>query len=175
MSFTLRQRSIGWAAVLLVCLALFIGLTIKVNSVRSEVRLAERRIIQLERQKMVLETEFQTRANQQQLSDWNAVDFGYVAPLARQFVEDERKLASLGAPRGIDAPEPIQMALGDGEDTGGDDGETLLSMVSPLTGQAFGPDETETRAAPRDAVTAATLGERLARRSGTAQLRSMAE
>ena len=41
-----RIRSIGWAAVLLTCFAFTVALTFKVNSVKSEVRLAERQIVE---------------------------------------------------------------------------------------------------------------------------------
>ena len=94
-----RMRSIGWAAVLAVCIALFIGLTFQVNSVKSQVRLAERHIVALEREKMMLETEFETRASQQQLANWNTVEFGYRAPRADPFLENERELAGLGSRR----------------------------------------------------------------------------
>ena len=40
-----RVRSIGWAAVLLICLALTAVLTFKVNAVKSQVRLTERKIV----------------------------------------------------------------------------------------------------------------------------------
>jgi hypothetical protein len=105
-----RPRQASWIATLLVCTALFVALTLRVNAVKSEVRLAERRIVSLERQKMLLETEFETRANQQQLSAWNSVDFGYRAPGADQFLETERQLAALGTPRAKGAPEPIRVA-----------------------------------------------------------------
>ena len=39
-----RLRSIGWAAVLVVCAALTMALTLKVNAVKSQVRLTERKI-----------------------------------------------------------------------------------------------------------------------------------
>lgn len=105
-----RLRQASWIAVLLVCAALFIALTLRVNAVKSEVRLAERRIVSLERQKLLLETEFETRTNQQQLAAWNNVDFGYRAPGADQFLETERQLAALGTPRAAGAPEPIRVA-----------------------------------------------------------------
>jgi hypothetical protein len=38
-------RSIGWAAVLLTCFALLVALTFRVNAVKSQVRLTERRIV----------------------------------------------------------------------------------------------------------------------------------
>ena len=92
----------------------------------------------LEREKELLEIEFQTRANQQQLANWNRVEFGYQAPEASQYLENERQLASLGMPRRADAPEPIRVALapveGDGE---------FPSFVSPLTGEPAEADEIE--------------------------------
>ena len=77
-----RLRQIGWAVVLGACIAGFVVLTFRVNAVKSEVRLAERQIVSLEREKLMLETEFETRSNQLQLAAWNRVDFGYVAPSA---------------------------------------------------------------------------------------------
>lgn len=106
-----RIRQIGWALVLACCFALLLALTFKVNAVKSDVRLVERRIVAAERARMMLEVEFQTRASQQQLSDWNKVEFGYHAPRADQYLESERQLAALGTPRGIDAPKPIRVAL----------------------------------------------------------------
>lgn len=105
-----RLRQIGWAVVLGCCLVLFLALTFQVNAVKSEVRLIERKIIALQRQKLMLETEFQTRASQRQLAEWNAVEFGYVAPRADQYLESERQLARLGTPRGIGTPDPIRVA-----------------------------------------------------------------
>lgn len=110
MAHASRIRQIGWALVLGFCFALLLALTFQVNAVKSDVRLVERQIIASERSKMMLETEFQTRASQHQLADWNAVEFGYSAPRADQYVEHERQLAQLGTPRGVDAPEPIRVA-----------------------------------------------------------------
>lgn len=126
-----RLRQASWIAVLLVCFALFIALTLKVNAVKSDVRLAERKIVALERQKLLLETEFETRANQQQLAAWNTVDFGYRAPGADQFLETERQLAHLGTPRAKGAPDPIRVAsaaTGDGE-------KPFPVLVSPISGE----------------------------------------
>ncbi|WP_235829369.1 hypothetical protein [Croceicoccus estronivorus] len=129
-----RLRSIGWAATLAVCIALFVCLTFRVNSVKSEVRLAERRIVSLEREKMLLETEFETRSSQQQLANWNAVEFGYRAPRADQFLENERQLASLGTPRAVGAPMPIRVASAANVES---ETDSFPAMVSPLTGRAF--------------------------------------
>ncbi|BDI60468.1 hypothetical protein [Qipengyuania nanhaisediminis] len=126
-----RIRQIGWAAALAACIALFAVLSFNVHAVRSEVLLAEREIIALERETLMLETEFQTRASQRQLAEWNAVELGYTAPRADQYLDNNRQLASLGQPLGPDAPAPIrtlrtELARADGEPR---------AMVSPVTGK----------------------------------------
>lgn len=126
-----RLRQIGWAVVLTVCVAGFVLLTFRVNAVKSEVRLAEREIIALEREKALLEVEFESRASQQQLADWNRLEFGYGAPQADQYLENERQLASLSVPRSIDAPDPIRVAHAAVEN----EDEGIIAMVSPLTGK----------------------------------------
>lgn len=127
-----RLRQASWAATLSVALGLFLALTFHVNAIKSQVRLAERRIVSLEREKLLLETEFQSRASQRQLAEWNAVDFGYVAPRAGQFLESETELASLGTPLRADAPQPIRIARAAPPV---EDDSALADWVSPLTGQ----------------------------------------
>ncbi len=126
-----RLRQIGWAAALLACFGFFLGLSFRVHAVKSEVLLAEREIIELKRETVELETEFQARASQRQLSDWNAVEFGYQAPRADQFLEGERQLASLGSPRGPDAPSPIRIARAQV----GSENSKPKQMVSPVSGK----------------------------------------
>jgi hypothetical protein len=106
----IQARSLGWMAVLAICFALVVILSFKVHAVKSEVLLAEREILALKRETLLLETEFETRASQRQLAAWNAVEFGYEAPRADQFLDGERQLASLGQRRGPDAPAPIMLA-----------------------------------------------------------------
>lgn len=132
-----RLRSIGWAVILAVSVIMFAALTFQVNAVKSQVRLAERKIVALEREKSMLETEFQARASQQQLANWNEVDFGYKAPGAGQFLEGERQLAMFGTPRAPGAPEPIRVASAPTEETSGASSEGIVAMVSPITGRAF--------------------------------------
>ena len=123
-----RLRQAGWAMALGIVFTLFIALTFRVNAVKSEVVRAERQIVALKQENMRLETEFETRANQQQLANWNAVDFGYVAPRADQYLESERQLASLSQPVSPDAPSPIRVARAPSE-------AEMPQMVSPLTGK----------------------------------------
>lgn len=110
-----QARSLGWMAVLALCFALVVILSFKVHAIKSEVLLAERQVIALERENLLLETEFETRASQRQLAAWNAVEFGYEAPRARQFLDGERQLASLGQQRAPNAPAPIMLARADAD------------------------------------------------------------
>lgn len=152
-----RVRSFGWAAVLLICLFITVALIFRVNAVKSQVRLAERQIVHLRQEKLLLETEFETRANQQQLASLNNVEFGYQAPTAGQYLEGERQLASLGKARGPNAPSPIRVAHA------AVPAETsmLPAMVSPLTGKAMAAELKDD--ADEEPVTSANLRERLSR------------
>ena len=153
-----RARSIGWALILTVCFALVMVLTFRVNAIKSQVRLAERQIIALKREKIALETEFETRANQQQLRQVNEVEFGYEAPGAQQYIEGERQLVAFGKPRGPGAPEPIRVAR---RDDGADEASTFPAMVSPLTGKAIAAEVPA--GGTRKPAEAADLKDRLAR------------
>lgn len=138
-----RLRQVGWAFALGLCLLLFALLAIKVIGVKSAVALAEEDIVDLKREVMVLETEFETRANQQQLANWNAVDFGFNAPQAAQYLENERQLRDLGSPIGESAPAPIRVARA----PSADEGRAIPQFVSPLTGKPLGEAE-EVQAEP---------------------------
>jgi hypothetical protein len=152
-----RVRSIGWAAVLLICLFITVALTFRVNAVKGQVQLAERQIVELRRQKLLLETEFETRANQQQLASLNNVEFGYQAPTAGQYLEGERQLASLGKARGPNAPSPIRVANA----AVPAEASLLPAMVSPLTGKAMAAEVKDD--GDVEPVTSANLRERLSR------------
>ena len=164
MARTSRIRQIGWLIVVGLSFAVFLALTFKVNAVKSEVRLLERQIIAAEKSKLMLETEFQTRASQHQLAAWNQVEFGYNAPRADQYVEHERQLASLGTPRGSDAPQMIRVAKAD----------TAASEDEGLFGDWLADEATETvglavaRAEQQTPKLATSLAQRLARPASTA-------
>lgn len=164
-----RLRQIGWAVVLAACIGLFLALSFRVHAVRSQVLLAERQIIALEQETLMLETEFQTRASQRQLADWNTVEFGYQAPRPDQYLSSERQLASLSVPLGPTAPEPVRFAQADtaGEDDL-DQGATRLAMadapmVSPLTGR---PVQKASAQVGSDNPFAEAFGEILSGRTG---------
>ena len=127
-----RLRSIGWMATLVVCVALVMVLAFRVNALRSQVHLSQAKIIALKQETMYLETEFETRANQQQLKTWNDVEFGYVAPIASQYLDNERQLASYAKPIEPDAPAPIRVASADDAVVAA---AAFPAMVSPMTGR----------------------------------------
>lgn len=133
-----RLRSVGWLALLGVCLALVVALAFRVNALRSQIHHAEARIVALKQEKMYLETEFETRSNQQQLKAWNDVEFGYAAPNASQYLEGERQLAELSVPATPDAPAPIRVASVDDAVIAS---AAFPAMVSPLSGKALASDD----------------------------------
>ncbi len=106
------HRPAIWMTALVVAFACLMGLTFKVNAVKGEVRSLERRIVAVERSRLLLETEFETRSNQQQLATWNAVEFGFVSPRGDQFIDHDWQLAHLASPRSPDVPAPIRIARG---------------------------------------------------------------
>lgn len=140
-----RLRSIGWLVLLGLCLALVMVLAFRVNALRSQIHHAEARIVALKQEKMYLETEFETRSNQQQLKAWNDVEFGYVAPNASQYLEGERQLAALSVPTQPDAPAPIRVASVDDSVIAS---AAFPAMVSPLSGKALASDDR--KAVPSD-------------------------
>jgi TolA-binding protein len=164
-----RVHSIGWMTVLLVCGAFSLALMLRVNAVKSQVAGNEKRIVYLQRDIEFLETEFQTRSNQQQLKTLNDVEFGYEAPRAEQYIEGERQLAALGKAPAPGAPKPIRYASADPlSEDGEEGGSRLLAMVSPVAGEAPAAtkkDEpkSEKAEAKELARQARNLGERLAR------------
>lgn len=164
-----RARRIGWIAMLAVCAVLYLMLHLKVHAVQSEVVRAERQIVALEQQKMLLETEFETRANQLQLAAWNNVEFGYSAPTASQFLENERQLAAFGTPRAPGAPEPIRVA------SAGGDAPAYPKLVSPLTGKPVNEALLEPEKAERASMVAARIGSAPTRISLGAVVASVAE
>lgn len=165
-----RLRSIGWAAMLSVCFVLTMALTFRVNAVKSEVRLTERQIVALRQEKSLLETEFETRANQQQLKALNEVEFGYQAPDAKQYVDGDRELAMLGEPAAPNAPAPIMVASADDAAVPAPVAASVPAMVNPLTGKpdsvrvkpARDVEVAEADALPRHAV-ARGIGQKIVR------------
>ncbi len=131
-----RLHTIGWGTAMAICLALVAVLTTRVNAVKAQVALTDRQIALVSREKLYLDTEFETRANQQQLRAMNDVDFGYTAPTAAQYLKSERDLAALGKPAAADAPAPIRYAAADTGAASNDAAAQAPSLASRLIGVA---------------------------------------
>lgn len=166
-----RFRSIGWIALLLVCAALVMVLAFRVNALRSQVHRTELQIVALRKEKLYLETEVETRANQQQLKLWNDVEFGYVAPTAGQYLSNERQLAAFAKPDGPDTPAPIRVASADDSVAAEAAFPSVISglaaeIAAPVTQSADDEDDAKPAAKPADAAdrakATANLGARLA-------------
>lgn len=140
-----RLRSAGWFVLLGLCVGLVLVLAFRVNALRSQIHRAEVRIVALKQDKLYLETEFETRANQQQLKVWNDVEFGYAAPNAGQYLEGERQLASLSMPASANAPEQIRVASVDDRVIAQ---AAFPAMVSPLSGKASAGEDRPSDAEP---------------------------
>lgn len=134
-----RAESFAWALAIAIGLAVLLALTFRVNALKSEVKLTERRIMAVRADTLALETEFQTRANQQQLAAVNDLEFGFKAPTASQYLSGERRLATLGKPAGPNAPRPILMASADAPAPAAG---ALPAVLAPIASKALG----ETRA-----------------------------
>ncbi|WP_239804409.1 hypothetical protein [Croceicoccus hydrothermalis] len=126
-----RTQAMMWSAAVLVALALCFALMLQVKGVKSDIAATERQILQTKQELIVLETEFQTRARQQQLVRWNEVEFGYVAPKADQFFETRQELTMLGKPVDVAAPAPMRMAdAGDKPQEAAPAGEAPVRVAS---------------------------------------------
>jgi len=102
MTAAYRLRGLGWFAS---CSAIVLGfylVSLQVASERNRLDALNARIRAAERDVRALETEFDTRANLQQLERWNGDVLALSSPTAGQFVRDGQQLASLRA----DAPVP---------------------------------------------------------------------
>ena len=105
-----RIHTIGWGTALALSLAFTAGVSARVSAEKSKAALAERQIESLHQDIGYLQTEFETRANQQALKQLNDTEFGYEAPTAGQYLEGERQLAALSKPADPGAPPPVRFA-----------------------------------------------------------------
>ena len=103
-----RLEGIGWLALVFVVAILLYPLSLSVATLRSDLARTDARIVEVKKDIRYLETEFSARANLRQLEDWNKLEFGYVSPLASQYLDGERALANLG---GRDLRKPVQVAV----------------------------------------------------------------
>jgi len=103
-----RLEGMGWLALVFLVAILLYPLSLSVATLRSDLARTDRKIVEVKKDIRYLETEFSARANLRQLEDWNKLEFGYVSPVASQYLDGERALANLG---GKDLRKPVQVAV----------------------------------------------------------------
>lgn len=109
-----KLQGIGLVLLVLIFAMMLYPVSLKVAATRSELSQIEKDIERARGNIRYLESELAVRASMRQLEQWNAESFGYSAPSASQYLENERQLASLdGLPRARGANEvaPVLMAM----------------------------------------------------------------
>src|SRR3546814_3228305 len=89
-----KLQGIGLVLLVLIFAMMLYPVSLKVAATRSELTRIERDIVQARDNIRYLESELAVRASMRQLEQWNADTFGYSAPDASQYPENERQLAS---------------------------------------------------------------------------------
>lgn len=106
-----RFTSVVWVAAIGGAALFCYILSSKVAAERAGLAQLELQIQRTERSIQTLKTEIGTRGRVHQLQHWASADFGFAAPTASQFIDDEVSLASLQAPTEVPAIEaPVRMA-----------------------------------------------------------------
>jgi hypothetical protein len=106
-----KLKNFGWVALLSVIAVLLYPLSLNVGVLHSKLVDTDRKIMETKREISFLQAELRTRANMQQLAEWNDVLYGYSAPTAEQFIDGERALAGLdGAGPNV---KPVMVAVSD--------------------------------------------------------------
>jgi len=88
-------KSVGWVAGIGAAALTCYMFSLSVAAERAELTQLEGEIVQLQRSIRTLNTELGTRARVNQLQHWASADFGFTAPAASQFLENEVTLAQL--------------------------------------------------------------------------------
>ncbi len=106
-----KLKNFGWVALLSVIIVLLYPLSLNVGALHSELVSTDRKIMETKREISFLQAELRTRANMNQLAEWNDLLYGYGPPTAEQYLDGERALANLGG-IGPDV-KPVMVAVSD--------------------------------------------------------------
>lgn len=133
-----KLKNFGWVALLSVIIVLLYPMSLNVGALHSELVNTDRKIIETKREISFLQAELRTRANMQQLAEWNDLLYGYSPPTADQFLAGERALANLDG-AGPDV-KPVMVAVA------GEDGSTPAGEIGKPGAFAsrLAEDETDT-------------------------------
>ena len=147
--------SVMWVAAIGVAALICYMFSMRVAEERSGLAELEGQIRRAEQSIRTLKTELGTRSRVHQLQHWASTDFGFVAPTANQFMQDEMTLASLDMPAPAPAMEaPVQMAAA-----------PAAPAAQPRTVQAVAPTPAPAKPAVRQASTTRAAEPALLRRA----------
>jgi hypothetical protein len=104
-----KLKNFGWVALLSAIIVLLYPMSLNVGALHSELVSTDRKIMETKREISFLQAELRTRANMNQLAEWNDLLYGYNPPTAEQFLAGERALANLdGVGIGV---KPVMVAV----------------------------------------------------------------
>lgn len=125
-----KLQGLGLLLLVTICALLAYPVSLHVASTRTELRQVEREIAETRNRIRVVEGEIAVLANLSQLERWNADNFGYVAPVAGQYLSGERALASLDRlrpPTGAGPEAPVVLALNAAATSDGDEADAPVA------------------------------------------------
>lgn len=114
-----RIKNLGWLALVFTVAILLYPLSLNVAALHSDLVRVDQKIMETKREISFLEAELSTRANVQQLEEWNQLLYGYEPPTAAQFLDGERALASLGGAAPVVKPVMVSATTIDGVEPAG--------------------------------------------------------
>lgn len=109
-----KLQNIGLVLLVLIFAMILYPVSLKVAATRTELARINQDIERSRDTIRYLESEIAVRASMRQLERWNSESFGYSAPSASQYLQNERELASLGRvprARGANDVAPVLMAM----------------------------------------------------------------
>jgi hypothetical protein len=118
-----RLKNFGWLALLSVVAVLLYPLSLNVGALHSRLVETDRKIMETKREISFLQAELRTRANMQQLAEWNDLLYGYSPPTAEQFLDGERALANLDGAGPVVKPVMVAVSDIDGNAPAGEIGQ----------------------------------------------------
>ncbi len=109
-----KLKNFGWVALLSFIAVLLYPLWLNVGALRSELISTDQKILDTKREISFLQAELRTRANMQQLAEWNDLIYGYAPPTAEQYLDGERALANLDGSGPDVKPVMVAVSTADG-------------------------------------------------------------
>lgn len=129
-----KLKNFGWVALLSVIIVLLYPLSLNVGALHSELVSTDSKIMETKREISFLQAELRTRANMQQLAEWNDLLYGYAPPTAAQFLAGERALANLDGVGPDVKPVMVAVSILDGITPAGEIGKPggFASKLAPI-------------------------------------------